>query len=215
MKPVHLILALIFLSACKNNTSKKVQNKLDSETIVKDTTVVQATNDAEVKNWSDDFENFREAVYSKDIKKLKTYFDFPVADEGASIWTLCNLTEAEIRTRKSKFKNPDLFYEQDLEQYYSRIFNADFVKTLLKIKSDQLYETHYNETPQVTTTDTKYQLIAEYNKTSKILSLNLAYSNNAKDEEGNEVSEGENNIIYSFIVIDGKHLKFKRVDIAG
>ncbi|WP_293788814.1 hypothetical protein [uncultured Pedobacter sp.] len=215
MKPVQLMLTLILLSAC-TNTPKKAENERDAQTAVKDTHVApQAKDDAKVKNWSDDFKNFREAVYSKDFKKLKTYFDFPIADEGGAIWSLCNLTDAEIKARKNKFKNPDLFYEQDLEQYYNRIFNADFVKTLLKIKSEQLYETNYNETPETTTTDTKYKLIAEYNKTNKVLSLNLAYTNNAKDEEGNEVSEGEYNIIYSFIVIDGKYLKFKKIDIAG
>ncbi|WP_406825981.1 hypothetical protein [Pedobacter sp. KACC 23697] len=215
MKPPHLMLALILLSAC-NNTPKKTENKSASQTTIKDTTVVpQAKNDVEVKTWSDDFKNFRDAVYSKNLKKLKTYFDFPVADDGASIWSLCHLTESEIKARKNKFKNPDLFYEQDLEQYYSRIFNADFVKTLQKIKSDKLYETYYNETPAIVTVDTKYKLIAEYNATGAVLSLNLAYTNNAKDEEGNEVSEGEYNIIYSFKVIDGKYLKFKRIDIAG
>jgi len=215
MKPIHLILAFILLSAC-NNSQKKAKDQSTSQTEAKDTILIpQAKNDVEVKDWSDDFKNFRETIYSKDLKKLKTYFDFPVADDGASIWSLCNLTEAEIRERKNKFENPDLFYEQDLEQYYSRIFNADFVKTLLKINADQLYQTGYNETPEVTTNETKYQLIAEYNKTSKVLSLNLAYTNNAKDEEGNAVSEGEYNIIYSFAVIDGKYLKFKRIDIAG
>lgn len=215
MKPVHLILALILLSAC-NNSQKKAKDQPTSQTAAKDTILIpQAKNDVEVKDWSDDFKNFRETIYSKDLKKLKAYFDFPIADDDASIWSLCNLTEAEIRERKNKFENPDLFYEQDLEQYYSRIFNADFVKTLLKINSNQLYQTGYNETPEITTTDTKYQLIAEYNKTSKVLSLNLAYTNNAKDEEDNAVSEGEYNIIYSFAVIDGKYLKFKRIDIAG
>lgn len=215
MKPIHLIIALMLLSAC-NNTPKKAKNKSAAETKVNDSTVVpQAKTDVDVKNWSDDFKNLRAAISSKDLKKLKMFFDFPVADDGASIWTLCDLTESQIKARKNKFKNPDLFYEQDLEQYYSKIFNADFVKMLLKIKSDQLYETNYNETPEVTTVDSRYKLIAEYNKTSKLLSLNLAYANNAKDEEGNEVSEGEYNIIYSFIVIDGKHLKFKRIDLAG
>jgi hypothetical protein len=215
MKPVHLILAFILLSAC-NNSQKKAKYQSTPQTVAKDTSVIpQTKNDFEVKNWSDDFKNFREALHLKDLKKLKTYFDFPVADDGASIWSLCNLTEAEIKARKNKHKNPDLFYERDLEQYHHKIFNADFVKTLLKINADQLYQTSYHETPEVITTDTKYKLIAEYNKTSKVLSLNLAYANNAKDEEGNAISEGEYNIIYSFAVIDGKYLRFKRIDIAG
>ncbi|WP_412467944.1 hypothetical protein [Pedobacter sp. KLB.chiD] len=135
MKTVHLILALILLSAC-SNAPKKAGNKLDSKTAVKDTVMVpQSKNNLEVRNWSDDFKNFREAVYLKDIKKLKTYFDLPVTDDGGSILNLCNLNEAEIKVRKNKFKNPDLFYEQDLELYYSRVFNADFIKTLLKIKN--------------------------------------------------------------------------------
>ncbi|SDG51067.1 hypothetical protein SAMN05421827_107122 [Pedobacter terrae] len=217
MKHVYLIFASILLLSACNNTPKKAEDKLVSQTKISDSVniIPPKENDVEVKNWLDDFKNFRETLHLKDLKKLKTYFDFPVSDDGAAIWSLCNLTEAEIQARKSKFKNADLFYEQDLEQYYNRIFNADFVKMLLKIKSDKLYATHYNETTEVTTADHIYKLIAEYNATSKVLSFNLAYANNGTDEEGNRVSEGEYNIIYSFTVIDGKYLKFKRIDIAG
>lgn len=215
MKHVYLIFASTLLFSACNNTPKKAENKLVSQTKVSDSIIPPKENDVEIRNWLDDFKNFREALHLKDLKKLKTYFDFPVSDDGAAIWSLCNLTEAEIQARKSKFKNADLFYEQDLEQYDDRIFNADFVKMLLKIKSDKLYATHYNETAEVTTADHIYKLIAEYNATSKVLSFNLAYANNSTDEEGNRVSEGEYNIIYSFTVIDGQYLKFKRIDIAG
>lgn len=217
MKHVYLIFASILLLSACNSNQKKAESNLVSHTKVSDSTniIPPKENDVEVKNWLDDFKNFREALHLKDLKKLKTYFDFPVSDDGTSIWSLCNLTAAEIQVRKNKFKNSDLFYEQDLEQYHTRIFNADFVKMLLKIKSDKLYATHFNETPEVTTADHIYKLIAEYNPTSKILSFNLAYANNETDEEGNRVSEGEYNVIYSFTVIDGKYLKFKRIDIAG
>lgn len=215
MKHSYLIFASILLLAC-NNAPKTIENKTDPQTATADTAVLtEEKNYVSVNNWLDDFKNFRQAVYLKDLNKLKTYFNFPVTDDGAAIWHLCNLTEAEIQARKNKFKNTDLFYEQDLEQYQSRIFNADFVKTLLKIKSAKLYETHVNETPEFTTAETIYKMIAEYNAADKVLTLNLAYANNAKDDEGNQVSEGEYNIIYSFVIIDGKYLKFRKIDIAG
>lgn len=216
MKRIALIFASTLLLAC-NSTPQKIENETTSSTAASmdTTTMVGKENYVGVDTWLDDFKNFRQAVYLKDIKKLKTYFDFPLTDDGAAIWHLCNLTEAEIQTRKNKVADPALFYEEDLEQYYSRIFNADFVKTLLKVKSAKLYDTHTNETPEFTTPDHVYKLITEYNPTDKVLSLNLAYANNAKDDEGNPVSEGEYNVIYSFKVVDGKHLKFRRIDIAG
>lgn len=215
MKHAFLIFASFLFLAC-NRAPKTAESKIDSQTVVTNTTAIaDEENYVSVNNWLDDFKNFRQAVYLKDLKKLKTYFDFPVKDDGAAIWHLCNLTKAEIQTRKNKFKNPDLFYEQDLEQYHSRIFSADFVKTLLKIKSAKLYESYLNESPDFTTADHIYKMIAEYNATHKVLSLNLAYANNAKDSEGKQISEGEHNIIYSFSIIDGKFLKFKRIDIAG
>ena len=217
MKHLYLIFVFILLLAC-NNAPKTAESKTDSQSAtapIDTADVAKEANYVSVNNWLDDFKNFRQAIYLKDIKKLKTYFDFPVSDDGATIWHLCKLTEAEIQARKNKFKNPDLFYEQDLEQYRSRIFNADFVKTLLKIKSAKLYETHVNETPEFTTAETIYKMITEYNAADKVLTLNLAYANNAKDEEGNLVSEGEYNIVYSFVIIDGKYLKFRKIDIAG
>lgn len=216
MKRIALIFASTLLLAC-NNTLQKAKNETPSPTAASldTTTIVGEENYAGVDTWLDDFKNFRQAVYLKDIRKLKTYFDFPVKDDGATIWHLCNLTEAEMQARKNRVADPELFYEQDLEQYYSKIFNADFVKTLLKVKSAKLYETHSNETPEFKTADHIYKLIAEYNSTDKVLSLNLAYANNAKDDEGNPVSEGEYNVIYSFKIVDGKRLKFSRIDIAG
>lgn len=216
MKRTALIFASTLLLACNNNPQKVESNIASTTAATTDTTLtVQDQNYVGVNNWLDDFKNFRQAVYLKDIEKLKTYFDFPVKDDGAAIWHLCNLTEKEMQTRKNKVADPTLFYEEDLERYYSRIFNADFVKTLLKVKSAKLYETHSNETPEFTTADHIYRLIAEYNPADKVLSLNLAYTNNAKDEDGNPISEGECNVIYSFTVINGKHLKFRRIDIAG
>ncbi|HEX8576416.1 MAG TPA: hypothetical protein VF677_08990 [Flavobacterium sp.] len=117
MKRISLI-ALIILefSACKNNTDKTTE-KPNNNIEVQLTKVSKGTSNAktaddyiEINTWIDDFKNLRQAVYTKDKAKLRTYFNFPVDEEDSSIWYLVTLNETEWSKRKSILSNPDLFY---------------------------------------------------------------------------------------------------------
>ncbi|MFC4211860.1 hypothetical protein ACFOWA_11740 [Pedobacter lithocola] len=216
-------IAMIMLSvlACKNRENKTVEEPNDSiETQIldnaKDTSNTQLVNNyIEVNTWVDDLKNFRQALYTKDIAKLKTYFIFPYDGDKSSIWSQMSFNDVEIAARKSKYVKPELFYAEDFNKYFDIIFNADFVKTIMKIKTSQLYSKHHSETPQFIADEQTYEMIADYNKEQNVLQLNMSYDNNSLDENGEKVSEGEHNVIYIFDVIDGKNIIFKKLELAG
>jgi len=218
MNKIYLLAGyLLFLSSCQNTRLKQGEKQ---DTVVRGKSIETPIADStsryeEVKTWLNDFKNFRQAVYNKDLKKLKTYFNFPLADEGGTIWHLCNLSPPEAKKRKTLFANPDLFYEEDFDKYYVRIFNKDFTKCLLKVKSAELYNNLQTETPEFADEDQSFLMYADYYEEDKNLVLNIAYHNNGTDFEMNEISEGEHNIIYTFNVVDGKYLVLRRIDIAG
>ncbi len=168
-----------------------------------------------VKTWIDDFRNFRSAVYNNDLPKLKTYINFPFDDPGSTIFHLANLSEKEWTERKAKLKNSDLFYKEDFERYHQKIFDERFEKCILKIKSEDLFTKQISRTKMFAEKDIVYQLVAEYDEGGNTLSLNMTFGNNFRDESGNLISEGENNIIYQFKVIGNKKLRLYRIDVAG
>lgn len=169
----------------------------------------------EVRTWIDDFRNLRSAIYNDDIAKLETYFNFPFDDKGKSILGLCNLSKEDWDLRYTSLRNPDIFYESDLQKYHELIFDEKFTKCILKIKSEELFTKHIDQTIMFETTDIVYQMVAEFFPEDNLLRLNMAFGNNFKDDDGNLVSEGEHNVIYSFKVIDRKKLKLERIDVAG
>lgn len=169
----------------------------------------------EVKTWIDDFRNLRSAIYNDDVPKLETYFNFPFDDKGKSIFDLCKLSKDDWDLRYTSLRNPDMFYESDLQKYHRLIFDEKFTKCILKIKSEELFTKHINRTQMFENTDIVYQMVAEYFPKDNLLRLNMAFGNNFKDDDGNLVSEGEHNVIYTFKVVGHKKLKLERIDVAG
>lgn len=223
MKKISLmIMFLIGSYGCKNKLNKTIETPKDnvekqSFEPVKDTLNTKVDNNyIEVKTWIDDFKNFRQAVYTKDKAKLKSYFRFPIAGDNSSIWSLLSFNDVETAKRKAKYVNPDLFYEEDLDEFSHIIFNDDFVKAIMKIKTSQLFAKNHVETPQFITNGQHYQMIADYYyEEQTALYLNMSYGNNALDDNGEKISEGEYNLIYIFDVLDGKKIYFKKIELAG
>ncbi|RNL50711.1 hypothetical protein [Pedobacter jejuensis] len=222
MRKISLIAVVILgFSACKNEANKSIEKPSEHleaqlNEISKDTSNTKVSNNyIEVKTWIDDFKNFRQAVYTNDKAKLKTYFRFPIVGETSGIWSLMSFNDVEIAKRKAKYINPDLFYEEDLDEFPDGVFNADFVKTIMKIKTAQLFSKRQTETPEFTANGQNFKMIATYDDDEAILQLNISYSNNAVDENGEKVSEGEHNVIYIFDVIGNKRIFFKKIELAG
>ena len=227
--PLNLLLAIILcLFGCDGKTDKKSKIQPENmEVINKDSIVNKSTNSlekdaesddlrcVEVDTWMDDFRNFRMAIYNNDVAKLETFFNFPFDDKGNSILSLCNISESDWAERKKQYKNADLFYEADLANYYKKIFDKNFTALILKIKSDKLFSKQHLQTKIIEDNDGAYQLFVDYSEVENTLTLNLAIDNNFKDENGDNVSEGEHNIIYRFKIIDDKKLKLERIDVVG
>ncbi|RZK20013.1 MAG: hypothetical protein EOO86_05885 [Pedobacter sp.] len=214
MKNIFLLILLFTVFGCKNKSVQKNEEKNDSND--QNSVEVSKAEPESVAtfNWIDDFKEFRQAVYTKNKTKLKTYFNFPVGDKS---WgSLVSFNAEESKSRAAKYANPDLFYEEDFDQYFDRIFDADFVKSVMKIKTKDLYEEKLAQTPEFKGDDFNFTMIANYDDDDEpIFQLNLSYTNNAVDENGEQVSEGEHNVIYIFHVINGKKLVFKSKVFAG
>ncbi len=162
--------------------------------------------------WIDNFRQFRDAVYQKDIGKTKAFFSFPVLREGNEIWYLAyDGNEQQLKALPDK---PKPFTEKDLEKYYSKLFPKGFINSLLKVKTDILFSKGSFETPAIKDGAQTFILYADYDKTSRTLTLNLA-SKTPVDSGNNEVEVGEFNIIYSFNVLPNGHIQFSHVALAG
>ena len=165
--------------------------------------------------WIEDFKLLRTAIYQNNMPVVKKYFSFPVLNPNNEIWYLV-LQESELS--KQQFSGDKIvpFYEKDLTLYFSKIFTKPFIKSILKIKTDELYKKGYIETPkQYTDSSSSCRMYVTYEKKSGLLTLNLAYNQITKDDEGNILDGGESNVIYFFTVQKNGRLLFKEIRLAG
>jgi hypothetical protein len=207
--------SLILISSCTNST--KTNNGVVKDTTQNISQVAAAPVAADSINtsWIDSFKDFRQALLDKNKTKLKSFFSFPLKDEGSSIWHICALTEAEANQRNKEVSDAELFYERDFDKYYSRIFDQKFLRALLKVKSATLYNKHVYDTQEFSDPAHPYVLHTSYDEEMKTLQLNMAFRNAGTDENGEYVSEGEYNVVYVFDVVDGKSLMFRKIVVAG
>jgi hypothetical protein len=78
MKIVTPIILIASVIGCNNIEIVKSKNiePAKKDTISAKTTVIDSN------LWIEDFRAFRDAVYKRDVEKVKTYFDFPIKKEG-------------------------------------------------------------------------------------------------------------------------------------
>ncbi len=215
---VLLIYPLVF-SSCEN---KEQKTRTDQTGTVKkysvnepdQNSIVAVQEQAVRRDWVEDFIDFRKALYENNTAKLKTYFDFPLYDDAASIWNVCPLTEAERNSRDKEVDDAEAFYEKDFDRYYKRIFDNKFLSGILKLKSAALLNTGMTQTEEFPDASAPYIMYASTDEGLKTLELNMAFRNIGTDGDGKSI-EGESNVVYVFDVIEGKKLKFKKIVIAG
>lgn len=163
-------------------------------------------------SWIDDFKEFRTAAYQSDLKKVKTYFQFPIRDEGNDIWF--NITDGEDEAGKFSSGRTVPITEKDFDKYYKKILHPEFIKGILKIKSEELYKTGHNETPEFGDGDISYRMYADFSKETNTLTLNLATTRPANNV-GEEPEVFESNFIYKFKILPNGRLQFSDMAIAG
>jgi hypothetical protein len=162
-------------------------------------------------NWVDSFREFRNAVYTNDRNKIKTFIDFPLKDQFNGIWHLaCG----------EYYKNiPDTiipFTEQDFDKYSDKLFSKRFINTILKIKSEEFYKDKTVETLTFKEDScTTYKMSGTFEPTHCILTLNLFSNSVTKDDNGQQVDyDGELSIIYTFVVLQSGQIKLMEIRLA-
>lgn len=163
--------------------------------------------------WIANFRQFRDAIFQKDKKKAKAFLDFPLKNEHNEIWHI--VYDHDIKAIEKLQNTTKPFAEADFEKYFEKIFSKNFVKSLLKIKTDELYEKGTYETPEIKDNATTYILYSTFNKTKKTLELNFALKTEYKDTNGELVDGGEFSVIYRFVITKQGHIKLKEVRFAG
>jgi hypothetical protein len=192
----------IMLVACnskQNNENTTAPATKDEKAAVTTTPVTSPTTSV-AATWIDDFRTLRDAIYNKQKETVAGYFSFPITKNSEGIWALCNV-EGDMTGRS--------FTKEDFMRNFDRIFDSEFVATLQKVKSEELYKTGTNTTPLIKGKDVTSSMTATFNK--KENSLRLALGQEFYQEEG---TGGESDTMFEFDIKDNK-LKFKQVQIAG
>jgi hypothetical protein len=169
--------------------------------------------DSSTQQWIADFKIFRNAVYQNDKAKVIQFFTFPVMNPADEIWFLV-LSEKE-REAKKLTERITPFTEKDFIRYYKKLFPPAFTKTILTIRSAELFNKGETESVEIKEGNTTHKMYAAVDKETNILSLNLSYNTVWKDENGEVTDGGESSVIYSFKLLENGHLQFMYVRLAG
>lgn len=194
IRPMFIFFSLIFCITASAQTQQNVPDTLFTQ---KDTAY-----------WVYNFRQFRDAVYQNDIAKAKSFVDFPFIDETNEIWYLLNTKLVEKMGDKVK-----PLTEADFVKYFNNLFPKNFIKCLLKVKTDELYKKGSYDTPTVkdSLASESSMMYVTLDRSDNTLELNLASSTVLKEGEDG----GEFNIIYYFKITKKGHIKLKSVKLAG
>jgi len=199
IRPMFLFFSLLFCIAASAQTQQDIP---DTPFTQKDTAY-----------WVYNFRQFRDAVYQNNKEKARAFVDLPITDESNHIWHLAYaLSSPAIVALGSKAKP---FTEADFYKYFNKIFEKDFIKCLLKIKTEELYKTGEYTTPtfEDSLASKSYGMIATWHKPDNTLMLNMLSKTIFK--EGEEEWVGEFAVIYIFEITKKGHIKFKSIALAG
>lgn len=168
-----LFLLFLLVQACKN---KPKQETTESKIETKTPLLQNASKDTTL--WIEHFRIFRDAVYQGKKDIAKEYIKFPINNE------IDSYTEAN--------------YEKD----FNRIFPKKFIQTILKIKSQKLFETGSVKTPFILEQEKeeRYKAYANYYKKDSTLQINIYIETEFEIGEGKDktTERGESSLIYTF-----------------
>jgi len=176
------------------------------------TTVAVATRDTA---WIMEFRDLRDALYRGDKKRVKRYFTFPVKTLGNGIWMQVS-PEGQMLADPTQPEKIIPFTEHDFDRYYPALFSPEFVKGMLKVKTAQFEASKVFATDISSNDSISYSLLCNIDSANSELSILLVVQFGHKLKEGTEDDDSsESTVGYIFEIIDGRHLRFKDVQLAG
>ena len=206
LRPIFCLLGLAFFLTT-NAQQSQINQKPDS------TKISEPFKQKDTAYWIDNFKQFRDAIFQRDKTKAKVFFNFPIKDSSNEIWYLAYDQSEKPISKLRNIVKP--FTEADFDKYFNKIFPENFVKSLLKIKTDELYKKGAYQTLEFKNGETTYILYSTFDKTENTLELNFASKTEYKDEKGEPLDGGEFNIIYYFELTKKGHIKIKQIRLAG
>lgn len=160
--------------------------------------------------WIDQVRSLRDAIYKHDKEKVKTFFDLPMKVDQ-EFWYNVGLPKLG--------ESAAPLTAAHLDRNFDHIFDEQFVKAFLKVKTKELYEKGTTITP--TFSDTNYSSISmevTYDSKEHTVTFTLNGRQIVKGENGNTDAEdndaGAFSLFYIFRIVNN-HLKFKSLSMAG
>ena len=206
MTKILFILFFISWSFCAFSQEKRSAGKKD--------TILQ-NNDFRQKDtsyWIYNLRQLRDALYTSNKLKAKTFFDFPVKSEGNELWYL---VYSDNEKAIDKIKHPSKpFGEKDFDMHFAKIFPKQLAKCFLKIKLENVLKNGQAESGIIKVSNTTYKLHITYDKSLRIFELNLATNTPYKISDS-EYEAAEANYIYRFKILKNGHVKFQEFLMAG
>ncbi|MGV3697857.1 hypothetical protein [Flavobacterium sp.] len=196
-KIASLLVGLLTLVSCN-----------ERETRVAGKTTVPQEEQKDKPDFRISFEEFRRALAQKDRSKLKSYFSFPVMNENNEIWYAineeANYTDGVIKP----------FTESDFDLGCFKLFDSNFAKSIMAIKTKPLFETGNYETPYISEGNLRYRTTATYDSKNKEVTLNFYTEEKIEIDKG-EYEKSEFSRIYYFDILPNNKLQFKKIRLAG
>ena len=213
MKKHNLLtfLVLIFIYSCEGNSSK-IENNNSVKIEKNNENIVFECNSDTVKA---NFKEFRDALYSRNLNKLKSFFEFPVITESNGLWYKAYMNVENIPIN---LENATPFNEKDFDKNFDKILDNNFIKDLIKVKTDSLFSQGKYETPKKYDKNTFYYMEVVFDKKSKVLIINQVTGGTiaVEDGEGGMIEEENEGLLsFQFRINDKNKLIFKDIVMAG
>lgn len=163
-----------------------------------------AKNSKSASNWSDSFEELKNAITNGDKSKVKTFFDFPIQDEQNLIWYKAYGFSEDIDIPTDRAKP---FPEKEFDKNYDKIFPKEFKVLIARVNTQELLKMGEFSTTEYKVKDDSYAMHVFFDKKENILWLGL---NVTFLSDGEEYGHSD---VYSFNIVSDKMLKFKGIEM--
>lgn len=156
------------------------------------------------------FRSFRDGVFQNKKEAVKPFFDFPILNTGNEIWY--HITDGDYITVNYPVDKKVPFLETDFDTHFSQLFPKLFIKCLLKVKSEQLFQSGSFDTPVIMDGATEHRIFATFDKVKGDLDLNWHTETPTTDHDD---WDSEYSVNYGFKIDENGFLKFVEIRLAG